>query len=427
MVKPEILVNPEKSLRDELVKISVLNVEPHAHITLEATSKDRFGNVWTSQAIFEANDKGVIDISTQEPLEGSYSGIDPMGLFWSMTPKNKNTSMFFGRFEVLLSAYFNNEIIAQKTIHRDVVSSDIEQKQIREDGLVGTLLYSKKILKGPAIIVLSGSDGGVPFYGHTFASHGYVVFALGYFGAEGLPENLENINLEYFQKAMHWLKKQPIVNGDIALMGVSRGGELVLLLGSIFPGEMKAIISYVPSDIVYGGLPNQSKPAWVYKNSPIPFMPYPSDEEIMNGIKEGKIPNNNGTYKNPYELTPIFLYGLEKYKDMVEETTISVENISCPLLIISGEDDKMWPSSLYGKLVMERLQKKESKIERKHLLYPNAGHMLNRPFLPSIDLPLCHPQDKSWYAMGGTAKGNAYANQESWKEVLNFLKKTLKK
>lgn len=426
--RPKISVNTKKSLRDELVKISVSNLSPYEHITLEASCKDRRGNVWVSRAIFEADDNGTIDVATEAPLEGSYNSIDPMGLFWSMTPKNKETSFFAAgekNSEILLSAYFNNEIIAQKTISRMLVSPDIEQKQIREQGLVGTLLYSKNMLKGPGVIVVSGSAGGVSKDGHLLASHGYVVFALGYFAVEGLPANLENINLEYFQKAMRWLKKQPNVDNKIALMGASRGGELVILLGAMFPEEMNAIISYVPSSIVYASEGNGNKPSWLYNNSPITFMPDLSSEDIVDGVKKGKIFSHKGTFEDPYEITQNFLYGLDKYHHIIEAASIPVENFRCPLLIISGDDDKIWPSTLYGKFIMERLQKKGSRIERKHLHYKNAGHMLTRQFLPAIGLPFYHHVDKNWYALGGTAEGNAHANKESWREVLGFLEKTL--
>ena len=73
---------------------------------------------------------------------------------------------------------------------------------------------------------------------------------------------------------MRWLKKQPQVDGNkIALMGQSRGAELVLLLASMFPGEMDAVIAYSPPHLVYGDYSPEEKSAWTYKNKPVPFMP----------------------------------------------------------------------------------------------------------------------------------------------------------
>src|SRR4029453_14100268 len=77
------------------------------------------------------------------------------------------------------------------------------------------------------MIVLPGSQGGVPGPGNHpggLASHGYVVLALAYFNAEGLPPLLQNIPLEYFATAVDWLKSQASVDpGRIGVFGPSRG------------------------------------------------------------------------------------------------------------------------------------------------------------------------------------------------------------
>src|SRR5947199_123091 len=78
--------------------------------------------------------------------------------------------------------------------------------------------------------------------------------ALAYFNYEGLPQDLIEIPLEYFETAIGWLQRRPDLDGDrIAVSGTSRGGELVLLLGATFPA-VKAVIAYVPSGIVHGGI-----------------------------------------------------------------------------------------------------------------------------------------------------------------------------
>ena len=429
--KPKILVTPAKALIDVPVEISISNLSPHEHIALEASCKDKDNNVWISHVTFQANDKGVVNVATQAPFSGSYKEIDPMGLFWSMTPTNRKAPFFSSdksELEILLSVFSQNKLRAQKTAYRLLISPDIEKRQIREQGIVGTLFFPKNTKRGPGVIVVSGSDGGISkTTSQLLASHGYVVLALGYFAVEGLPDKLENISLEYFQNAMQWFKKQSEVGeSSIALFGGSRGGELVLLLATTFPKEMDAVIAYVPSSLIYGGFPQHNNLAWIYKNSPIPFMPSPRNEEILNAIKEGKMTFHKGTFEDPYEITSNFLYGMNKFHKAIEAATIPVENIRCPILIFSGEDDKMWPSSLYGKLIIERLDKKRSSIERKHLHFSGAGHGFEFPYVPSTDSPYYHSIGKFWCTLGGTAEGNARASKESWEEVLDFLKKHLK-
>lgn len=44
------------------------------------------------------------------------------------------------------------------------------------------------------------------------ASKGYVVLALAYYGYKGLPKNPQNLDLEYFEEAVTYLKKRPEVS-----------------------------------------------------------------------------------------------------------------------------------------------------------------------------------------------------------------------
>lgn len=432
---PHIIITPERALIDEPIEISVTNLKPHAHITIEATCKNKDNDAWKSYAIFQANDKGVVNVAQQAPISGSYTGIDPMGLLWSMRPTSKDpekntflSQCILNIGEITLSVLSENKLLTHKIVHRLYVSSDVQRKEIREQGIAGTLFYQKSTKNNPGIIVIPGSGGGIPEnIAQVIASHGYTVLALAYFGVAGLPEHLSMIPLEYFQQAMNWFKKQPQVEGNkIAIMGHSRGGELAILLASIFPGEMGAAIAYSAPHLVYGDFSPDNKSAWTYKNKPLPFMAYPSDADIGQAAKEGLVATHRGTIEDPFQDAEIFLWGTKKFSALAKETTIPVENISCPLLIISGDDDKMWPSSVAGQKIIERLNSHNSMIKHKHLHYQNAGHNLFIfPYVPSIDLPV--PIACGWSLFGGTPEGNAHAVEQSWKAALEFLKETLEK
>lgn len=425
---PKIIVIPEIALIDEPVVISVTNLTPHTRVTIEAACKNKDNDAWKSYATFQADDKGVVNVAKQVPIEGSYNGIDSMGLFWSMMPTDreilKKVPNTFNFNEVSLSVIVGDKVQAQKTIHRLAVAPNVEKRIIREQGLVGTLFYPKNMQHGPGIIVVAGSGGRIPEgLAQLFASHGYAAFALGYFGVEGLPEKLKNIPLEYFQHAMQWLKNQPQVDKNrIAICGNSRGGELVLLLAATFPQEMQAVIAYTPSGIMAAG-------SWSYKNELIPGIQQPSDEEEREAARQGLITAHKGTFEDPEEsVSPIMWPFFKKATpEKIAAATIPVENIRCPILLISGDDDKVWPSTLFSHMVMERLDKKKSAIERKHLQFTSAGHGVQNPYWPSSSFPYFHPRAKVWSTLGGTAEGNARANEQAWKEVLEFLNETLRK
>lgn len=65
------------------------------------------------------------------------------------------------------------------------------------------------------------------------AMSGYPALALGYFKEPGLPHCLCSIPLEYFARAVSWLRAQPAGRGrPVVLYGASAGAEAVLLTAS---------------------------------------------------------------------------------------------------------------------------------------------------------------------------------------------------
>jgi hypothetical protein len=75
---------------------------------------------------------------------------------------------------------------------------------LAEDGLLGVSFLPPGDGPHPAVIVLGGSEGGLPVRSAAplLASHGYATLALAYFGLPGLSCGLINIPLEYFGRAI---------------------------------------------------------------------------------------------------------------------------------------------------------------------------------------------------------------------------------
>jgi hypothetical protein len=143
---------------------------------------------------------------------------------------------------------------------------------------------------------------------------------------------------------------------------------------------MAAVIAISPINFVTGG--------WTYKNKPLPFFQPFNYKMVIKAEKEGLIIHHAGTIQDPIQL--IFWYEVtqKKFNKFIKQATISVENIRCPLLILSGNDDKQWPSSLFGARIIEKLNLSGSKIKKKFINYLNAGNnLLLIPYAPAIDLP----------------------------------------
>lgn len=413
-----------ENILDQEIIIRAEELTPFQIIELKAETTDQKGEIWTSHALFQADAQGTIDVTTEKPLVGSsYEIIDGMGLFWSMQPVSSDPASSFKCKDDRLNTTLtmrqgDGKILAKETTSLFLKRPDVQRREIRENGIVATLFLppSKKPL--PVIITLSGSNGGLSENrAKLLASHGFAVLALGYFGVEGLPSNLQNISLEYFETAFAWLKEQPTIDASrIGLYGISRGAELALLLGSLFPDAMQAIVAVSPSSVVYGGLNEVPVDVWIYHGKPVlPFAPVPESD-----FTSGK----GQDAAHPVSTRQSFLEGMLQ-KEAFEAAAIPVENIRCPILLISGGDDQMWPSDLYANQILDRLEKNHSLVSFQHLHYPAAGHGINIPHLPIPEPTYYHPIGKCWLSMGGNRAADAEASKDSWDKLVIFFHQTL--
>jgi dienelactone hydrolase len=128
--------------------------------------------------------------------------------------------------------------------------------------------------------------------------------------------------------------------------------------------------------------------------------------------------------EGPIELTPLFLKGLED-RAAVEAAAIPVERIGGPVLLLSGEDDRLWPSPILADLAVARLAAHRHPHPVAHLRYPGAGHVFGPIGLPATANTIVHPLRGRAMALGGTAAANAAAAADSWPRVLRFLRASL--
>lgn len=181
----------------------------------------------------------------------------------------------------------------------------------------------------------------------------------------------------------------------------------------IFPGEISSVVAVVPSCVTYGGIPDERIPSWIFEGTPLSVAPTPIRKDDFKQLKTQKSVN----------LTKIFLEKMQNNKQAFDQAMIKVENIRCPILLISGKDDNMWPSSIYCDLIMQRLDAFNSPIFREHLPYENVGHMILNPYAPIrlMTKDFKHPITGLFYEVGGDQEAQFLACKDSWKKILHFF------
>jgi dienelactone hydrolase len=397
---PRIDFTPESALTDEPFQVTLSGLPPRQDVTIRV---DGNRGTWHSSATARSDGQGRLDVA------------DPMRLIWSASGQRPATPAAVVAQPWTFTAEVDGKVIATRTIVRRAVAESVRVAPVRDRGLVATAYYPPGPGPHPALIVLPGSQGGLPGPGaHAggLASRGYVILALAYFNAEGLSPVLQNIPLEYFVTAVEWLKAQPAVDAArVGVLGTSRGGELALILGSTYPMAFRVVVANVPSSVTWFGQGDDSDSAsWTLNGQALPHM------------------------RSQFTAADLSLSGrdrfLKRMKDdeAVRRAEIAVERIGGPLLLFSGKDDQVWPSDMFAARVAERLKAHRFAHPVEHYTYENAGHMMARPYVPTSDVREVrnHPVTKRPNMFGGTPEGQARANEDSWQKLLAFLDRYLR-
>ncbi|NDJ79108.1 MAG: alpha/beta hydrolase fold domain-containing protein [Chloroflexi bacterium] len=418
---PMIHVDPASALRDTPVQIVLVGFEPGVEVTLQARATDSLGVGWESWATFVADESGSVDVSAQAPTAGSYTGVDGMGLFWSMTAANYTVPFSWDTLDPLvihLFARVAGETVARAEIERLYVAQDVTRVEVREAGLYGTLFLPPGDGPFPALLVLGGSEGGLgENQAALLASHGYAALALAYFGYEDLPPELAEIPLEYCATALDWLRAHDAVDaGRIGIMGGSKGAELALLL-AVRHSDVRAVVATAPASAVFQGLNSDmmTRPtsSWSEGGAPLPFVPFPMTLEVYQAMQ---------TDDGLMQFLPVYEAALDD-EAAVAEAAIPVEQIAGAILLVSGGDDVMSASErMADQIVARREANGQTTL---HLNYPAAGHMIGVPYTPAMNTDRAIAV-QGGAVFGGTPEANAAASADAWPRILAFLDENLR-
>jgi fermentation-respiration switch protein FrsA (DUF1100 family) len=449
-------ISPNPAYVDEPVCIRLRGLAPGCKAVLRAITRDDDDRTWTSHAEFRADSSGCIDPAINAAQSGTYRGVSPMGLFWSMRLPDEfaDGRAIFAKKNVepnrvQLTAEIVGGIAATASLERLFIALGTETRDLRisastlegngharsqngggqpaEDALVARLYLppsprgSRPAKPYPIVIVLGGSGGGFDLDKAALLSrHGFATLAIAYFGIPPLPTWLHRIPLDYFEAAFAWLAAQPEVDlNRLGVLGVSRGAELALLLASTF-AQIRAVVAFAPSSVAWaaGGREKSTAediPAWIHHGEVIPFASLP----LRRFMLRSAIPVV--AFRRPVLFRNLFRAALRN-REAVNRGAIKVENIRGPLLLISGGDDHLWPAAEMSESILARLKRHNFAHAASHLHYPRAGHMLRYPHLPTTCRASRNPHLRNAkFSYGGTPAADAEAQYDSWPRAIDFF------
>ena len=241
------------------------------------------------------------------------------------------------------------------------------------------------------------------------ASNGYAVLNLFFFGHASLPKNFAEVPVEYLTNAVSWLsKREQVEPSRIGVIGQSRGSEAAFLIATLCP-NVRAVVGVAPSSVVWPG-PGASgyfHSAWSLNGKELPYVPVKFSQGLGAFL-------NEVTGGTQIEHRPLFEDALRN-NSAVERATIRTENIHGAILLISGKDDRVWPSEAMCEMIIKTLREHRHPFAYRHLAYEKAGHSFGLPSSPRKE------NSNEVFKMGGTSDGNAAAATESWRALLDFL------
>ncbi|XP_006010654.1 acyl-coenzyme A amino acid N-acyltransferase 1-like [Latimeria chalumnae] len=403
-------VTPEVSLSDEPVTIRVSSLKPSQLVTLMTSLTDEKGVKFLSRAFYRADENGEVDLQKAASLGGNYTGVEPMGLFWSLKPERpfhrlvKREVMetpFYVKVEVfdgyLLKARPGVEAMAAVTLERWFRGPGVTRIPIREGCVKGALFLPPGEGPFPGVIDMFGSTGGLfQFRSSLLASRGFATLSLAYFAYEDLPPTMELIDLEYFEEAVEMLQNHPqVMKGGVGAIGVSMGSIITVAMAT-FLKQISAVVCISGCGVTYG-LPLH------YKDIQMRGFPYCFERTCI--TDQGYV-DYFRTFGDPEALG---------YEDCI----IPCENARGHIMFIVGEKDQYLDAKKFSEDAIQRLQK-HGRSNYKLLSYPGAGHLIEPPCSPFC-LASWNNVHGMAVIMGGEGSAHARAQEDSWREIQSFL------
>ncbi|XP_041795557.1 peroxisomal succinyl-coenzyme A thioesterase-like [Chelmon rostratus] len=412
-------VQPSRGLVDEKFIILVQNTPPGFWLTIHALHKCEDGHSWEAFAHYTTNATGTVNVSEDPSLGGTYSGVEQMGLLWSLRPVPGSKPALRLRkvnvltpMEVTISVYqghqtkgFMDQVpLASTVVERWYMAPGVRRVPITEGGLTATLFLPSGLGPFPGLLDLWGGGGKlVEYRAALLASHGFASLALDYLTPKITMETGKIVDNDYFETAYRVLEQHPEVLGSrIAMLGLSFGTSMTLKMAA-YSKVMK-----LRCVVCVGGSHVQP-----IEGSVEQILSFSQKNAGKTRINE----ENQVIYRNlqlPIPTDPAF--------------KVDVGRLQCPLLLVVGEDDQCWPAYESAMDMKDMMQRAGNDHLLTILLYPKAGHLLEPPYTPHARFTTFRRVDtreKVVALWGGETVAHSHSQEDAWRKTLDFLRENL--
>lgn len=134
-----------RCLFDKLVQVKVEGLAPHKPIELRSKLVDDRGVIFKASALYKADETGQVDVCRAPSLGGSYTGVEPMGLFWAMAPETPHSKFLKKNVlsptlvEIKALSGESGELLASETNERAYLTEGMTRIPVQEGRIRGVL------------------------------------------------------------------------------------------------------------------------------------------------------------------------------------------------------------------------------------------------------------------------------------------------
>lgn len=242
---------------------------------------------------------------------------------------------------------------------------------VREHGFAGILYEGKR--KKDQVIIYCGGGGSTVKESLECAAFireaGLSVLVLGYYLWPDTPDRMEEIPVEYAERAVRFLKT---VMGyrKVIIAGASEGATFALVCASLID-EIGGICAVTPMDYIMASPRSKESVKAVYTRNgkPLPFVHYPLSQHHAVSLLKGALQDQK------YGLRRAIRYASDQ-ADVRDEHYIPVENMKGKVLLIAPERDDIWASDEAVRRIEKRLARNHYPYPVRTVIYPEGSHMI---------------------------------------------------